>query len=136
MPSSSSASHSASNRCSCCSLATAFALLVTVATCSIARAATTQPAAGSPAPVPHGSLVERLQSLLGLVVFTFLAFGIGRLRGARTRVPTRTFVWGFILQFAFGAIVVWNRFFLVAINAAVDALLRCTAEGSKLVFGN
>jgi CNT family concentrative nucleoside transporter len=86
--------------------------------------------------VPHGTLLERSHSMLGMIVFTLLAWAIGRIMGARARVPTRTIVWGLILQFAFGAIVVWNRAFLIAINDAVDALLGFTAEGAKIVFGN
>ena len=86
--------------------------------------------------IPPGTFPERLQSLFGLAVFTLLAFGIGRLRGHRERVPVRTLIWGFVLQFAFGAIVVWNRYFLILINNAVDALLACTADGAKLVFGD
>jgi CNT family concentrative nucleoside transporter len=91
---------------------------------------------GGPPPIPHGTVGQRLHSLLGLVAFTSLAWAIGRAMGARTRVPTRTIVWGTILQFAFGAIVVWNRWFLIAINDAVDALLGFTLEGAKLVFGD
>src|SRR3954468_21968879 len=34
-----------------------------------------------PLPVPHGTLLERSQSLLGLFAFIFLAFLIGRARG-------------------------------------------------------
>jgi CNT family concentrative nucleoside transporter len=91
-------------------------------------------------PVPHSTLQQRLQSLLGLIVFTLLAFAVGLARArikraAWARIPWRTLVWGFALQFAFGAIVVYNRAFLVAINAAVDALLGFTAQGAQLVFG-
>jgi CNT family concentrative nucleoside transporter len=93
------------------------------------------PAAQVP-PVPHGTLMERAHSLLGLAVFTLLAWAIGRAMGARTRVPTRTIVWGLILQFVFGGIVVWNRAFLIAINDAVDDLLAFTLEGAHLVFGD
>src|SRR5207302_2778211 len=41
-----------------------------------------------------------------------------------------------LLQFIFGAIVVWNRAFLVLINQLVDALLGFTAQGADLVFGD
>ena len=107
-----------------------------VALLSIVLLPMTAQAAAAPDPVPHGTLAERAHSLLGLVVFAGLAWTIGRLAGARARVPTRTIVWGFALQFAFGAIVVWNRTFLVAINAAVDALLGFTREGAAVVFGD
>ena len=97
-------------------------------------AATTAPA--PPPAVPSGTLGERLHSLLGLAAFTALAWAVGRVAGARARVPARTLVWGFVLMFAFGAVVVWNRAFLIAINVAVDALLGFTREGAKVVFGN
>ncbi len=118
---------SSARRC-CCALA---ALLVLFLCPLSARAA-----GAVPPPIPHGTPGERVHSLLGLAVFGVLAWGIGRLAGARTRVPRRTILWGFILQFAFGAVVVWNRYFLIVINDAVDALLGFTAEGAKVVFGN
>ncbi len=90
----------------------------------------------APPAIPHGTVGQRFHSLMGLAVFTVLAWAIGRALGARTRVPFRTLFWGLVLQFIFGAIVVWNRSFLIAINTAVDALLGFTAEGAKLVFGN
>ena len=89
-----------------------------------------------PPAVPHGTITERLHSLLGLVFFTCLAWTIGRALGARTRIPPRTIIWGLLLQFIFGAIVVWNRTFLILINDAVDALLGFTSQGAKLVFGD
>ncbi len=89
------------------------------------------------APIPaHGTIGERAHSLLGLAVFILLAWGIGRATGAKADIPKRTVFWGIALQFVFGAIVVWNRWFLIAINAAVDALLGFTLQGAKLVFGD
>ena len=87
-------------------------------------------------PVPSSTLMERLQSLLGLVAFTLVAFAIGRARGSRSKIPLRLIVWGFALQLLFGIIVVWNRAFLIAINDLVDALLGFTHEGTLLVFGH
>ena len=87
-------------------------------------------------PVPTSTLMQRGQSLLGLIVFALIAFLIGRVRGSRARVPLRLIVWGFSLQFLFGLVVVWNRTFLIAINAAVDALLGFTHEGTLVVFGH
>src|SRR5687768_7235470 len=97
-----------------------------------ARAQTTAPA---PAPIPSGTIPERLQSLLGLVTFVFLAFLIGRLRGAR-KIPWRVVVWGVVLQFAFAAIVLFVPNLLYAVQAGVQALLDFTKEGAQLVFGN
>jgi CNT family concentrative nucleoside transporter len=91
---------------------------------------------GGPPDIPRGTIAERLHSLVGLALFTLLAWAIGRATGAKARVPTRTIVWGTILQLAFGGIVVWNRWFLKAINDAVDALLGFTRDGAKLVFGD
>jgi len=101
--------------------------------CAPAMAQTTQQIVAPP--VPHGTPVQRLQSVLGLVCFTMLAFAIGRLRGHRAMIPRRTFIWGMALQFAFGAIVVWNRTFLVIINDTIDALLGFTRAGATFVFG-
>jgi CNT family concentrative nucleoside transporter len=110
----------------------AIALLVLL----IPAFAAAQDVAPAVPPVPHGTLAERSHSMFGMIFFTVLTWLIGRACGARARVPTRTIVWGLLLQFAFGAIVVWNRTFLIAINDAVDALLGFTAEGAKIVFGN
>ena len=87
-------------------------------------------------PVPSSTFMQRMQSLLGLVVFTILAFAIGRARGSRAKIPGRLIFWGFALQLIFGFVVVWNRAFLIAINDAVDALLGFTLDGAKLVFGD
>jgi len=90
-----------------------------------------------PAPsIPPGTLLQRLQSLFGLVAILFVAFLIGRVRGYRTPIPRRTVIWGIVLQFCFGAIVVWNRAFLLIINDTIDALLGFTHQGAELVFGN
>ena len=89
----------------------------------------------NPLPIPHGTLAERAQSLLGLVIFTLLAFAIGRLRGHRTRVPARTIVWGFILQFAFGAIVLFSPTILERVQEAIQKLLDFSNEGAAMVFG-
>lgn len=91
--------------------------------------ATTAPA------VESGTLPQRLQSLLGLLVFTLLAFLIGRLRGAR-KIPWRVISWGLVLQFAFAAIVLFVPRLLPTIQDAVQALLNFTREGAKMVFGD
>jgi CNT family concentrative nucleoside transporter len=84
----------------------------------------------------HGSISQRLQCLLGLLVFMIAAFAIGRLRGERTAVPWRTLVWGVALQFVFALIVLKTPRFLEVINAAIDALLGYTRDGAHVVFGN
>src|SRR5689334_1781680 len=49
----------------------------------------------------HGTLPQRLQCALGLVVFLIIAYAIGRLRGARGPIPWRAVFWGIALQFVF-----------------------------------
>src|SRR5213078_870348 len=81
-------------------------ILATLALFSCAHFAAAATATTQPAPPPPGTLAERAQSLLGLVAFTFIAFLIGRARGAR-RVPWRVVGWGTVLEFVFGAIVLF-----------------------------
>src|SRR5690242_20501888 len=91
--------------------------------------------ATTPPPTPHGTLPERVQSVLGLVVFTIIAWVIGRVRGARARVPMRTIAWGFVLQFAFGAIVLFAPTVLEAVQLAIQKLLDFSNAGAEMVFG-
>jgi len=90
----------------------------------------------TPPAIPHGTLTERLHSLLGLVTFVFIAWGIGKLRKAKGRVRPRTLFWGIALQFIFGAIVVLSPGVLADISAAVQALLDFTAKGAAMVFND
>jgi len=83
--------------------------------------------------VPSSSIAQRSQSLLGLGVFTLIAFAVGRLRGAR-KFPWRVVIWGTVLQFAFGAIVVHSPFLLRAIQDAIQKLLDFSNEGAAMVF--
>src|SRR5688572_15110157 len=79
----------------------------------------------APAPPPEvasGTIGQRAQSALGLVAFTFLAFALGRMRGARA-IPWRVIVWGIVLQFAFAAIVLFVPRLLETVQNAVTALL-------------
>src|SRR5947208_7730769 len=91
--------------------------------------------AATPPPTPHGTLPERMQSLLGLIAFTVIAWMIGRVRGARARVPVRTLLWGFILQFAFGAVVLFAPNVLEAVQLAIQKLLDFSNAGAEMVFG-
>jgi CNT family concentrative nucleoside transporter len=92
--------------------------------------------AAGPPPIPHGTPIQRLHSLLGLMTFIGIAWGIGRLRGARTSIRPRTLFWGIALQFVFGAIVILSPGVLAEITAAVNALLGYTAKGASIVFGD
>jgi CNT family concentrative nucleoside transporter len=87
-------------------------------------------------PIPHGTLAQRSQCAFGFAVFLLLTYAFGRLTGARAKIRIRTLTWGILLQFIFGAIVVWNRAFLVAITEAVNALLGFAYQGAHIVFGD
>lgn len=91
-------------------------------------------------PALHGSILQRGQALLGLMVFILLAFGIGRLLslrgGARPPVPWRAILWGVALQFVFAMLVLWTPEVLKKITQAIDALLGFTRAGADMVFGN
>ena len=96
---------------------------------SIVSAATTQPISY------NASVGERLQSLIGLAVFTMLAFVIGRVRGAKT-IPWRVIAWGTALQFVFALIVLFTPRLLIVVQDAVQALLDYTRAGAAMVFGD
>lgn len=85
--------------------------------------------------LPGGTASQRLQCLFGLLVFFLLALLVGRLRGAR-QIPWRVVTWGLVLQFAFGAIVLFAPQFLERVQFAVDRLLQYTLDGARMVFGN
>jgi CNT family concentrative nucleoside transporter len=89
-----------------------------------------------PPPPPPGTLAQRLQCLLGLIVFLVLAFLVGRLRGSRARIPWRMVVWGVALQFIFATIVLQVPNLLEWVTNTIQALLDYTREGARLVFGN
>jgi CNT family concentrative nucleoside transporter len=85
--------------------------------------------------LPPGTLTERLQSLLGLFVFALIAFVIGRLRGSRT-IPWRLLIWGIILEFAFGGVVLYAPNLLAYVQALIQKLLDFSNAGAELIFGN
>ena len=85
---------------------------------------------------PHGTVAERLHSLLGFLVLIAIAWAVGRARGARGTLRFRLVFWGVVLQFAFGAVVVLSPGVLEKITEAVNALLGFTAKGADLVFGD
>ena len=89
----------------------------------------------APLPIPHGTIGQRFHSLCGLAVLIGIAWGIGRLRGARQRIKGRTLFWGIALQFIFGSLVILSPGVLIAITNAVNALLGFTAKGASIVFG-
>jgi CNT family concentrative nucleoside transporter len=85
--------------------------------------------------IPHGTLLERGQSLLGLVSFTVLAFLIGRIRGSKT-IPWRVVIWGTVLEICFGAIVLFAPHVLEAVQYAIQRLLDFTLVGVRMIFGS
>jgi CNT family concentrative nucleoside transporter len=91
-------------------------------------------AAVAPA-IPPGTLLERGQSLLGLLVFLVIAYAIGRLRGARG-VPWRIVLWGVALQFLFGSIVLFSPGVLLGVQFAIARLLEFSDQGVAMLFGN
>jgi CNT family concentrative nucleoside transporter len=85
--------------------------------------------------VPKGTAAERLQSLVGLVAFTIIAFLIGKIRGSKT-FPWRVVIWGTVLDFVFGAMVIFSPNVLVIVQNAIQKLLDFSNAGAQLVFGN
>jgi CNT family concentrative nucleoside transporter len=85
----------------------------------------------------RGAPAQRLQSLLGLCSFIFLAYLLGRIRNRRASpFPWRALLWGVALQFAFGALVLKVPDLLEAVNQFINALLGFTRKGAEIVFGN
>lgn len=85
-----------------------------------------------------GSWLLRGRSLLGLVVFAAVAWGVGCLRGARQRPPLRLIGWGFFIQFVFAFLVLDTtpgKLGFAAVSAGVAALLDFTSKGAGFVFG-
>jgi CNT family concentrative nucleoside transporter len=90
----------------------------------------------NPSPIPPGTLAERAQALIGLFAFISMAWAMGRMRGSRERPPIRTIVWGIILQFGFGAIVLFAPTVLSGVQLAIKHLLDFSNAGAELVFGS
>jgi len=84
--------------------------------------------------VPRGTIAERAQSAVGLIAFTIIAFLIGRIRGAK-KIPWRVVIWGTILDFVFGAMVIFSPNVLKVVQDAIQKLLDYSNEGAHMVFG-
>src|SRR5262249_27588587 len=91
--------------------------------------------AATPVAPPHATPIERLQSFVGLIAFTLLAWIIGKARGA-TKFPWRVVIWGTILAFVFVGIVLFAPRLLEAIQFAIQKLLDFTLVGVRMVFGS
>ena len=116
----------------CCALVAVLWIVLLVP--SAGAAETIHPLPMAP-PVAHATIGQRVHSLLGLFVLIGIAWGIGRLRGAKGRIRPRTLIWGVVLQFGFGALVVLVPNVLEKITEVVNALLGFTAAGASIVFG-
>lgn len=79
--------------------------------------------------------MARLVSLLGVLAFLGVAWGLSR---QRSRFPWRTVLWGLGLQISFGLLILRTDFGKAGFEVAHHAVLRliaCAMEGAKLVFG-
>ena len=83
-----------------------------------------------------GTLAQKGQSLLGLLVLTLICFAVGQIRDRANKPLLKTVVWGLALQFIFAVTVLSIPFFFEAINGGVNALLGFAEEGGKFLFGN
>ncbi len=118
------------------SAAVAHAQVPVLAVTTVGPPFTTEAAARA---AESGSWLLRGRSLLGLFVFAAVAWGVGRLRGARTTPPLRLIVWGFAIQFAFAFLVLdtsWGHVGFAAVSAGVKQLLDFTKQGAGFVFGD
>jgi len=77
----------------------------------------------------------KLQSLLGLVVFILLAWGLSTNKRA---FPWRTVIWGLVLQVVFALLILKTTFGMAVFDLAQQAVERLTGfaqQGSGSVFG-
>ena len=115
-------------------------ILLLCALCASAHAQSLSTAPAAP-PSIHGTPGQRLQSLLGLLVFLALTFALGQLRRRANRAfpRPRTILWGLALMFLFAVFVldtVSGQYFFDLMNRGVDKLLSYATEGARFVFGN
>ncbi|MDH5760284.1 MAG: NupC/NupG family nucleoside CNT transporter [Gemmatimonadota bacterium] len=90
--------------------------------------------------VPRGSLgtplIDRLRSVVGLLVLTLLAW---LLSVNRSKVPWRVVGWGLSLQLVFALFILktpMGESVFTYMNTVVVALLGFTVDGASFVFGN
>lgn len=91
---------------------------------------------GVPDGVGDTALVDRLRSVVGLVVLLGIAWALST---DRKRVPWRVVGWGLSLQLAFAIVILKTPIGAGAFDAAgavVTGLLGYTQEGASFVFGN
>jgi CNT family concentrative nucleoside transporter len=84
----------------------------------------------------RGTPVQKLISLLGLIVFTGLAWVLSV---NKRRVDWKLVGWGLALQFVFAILILmtpWGKSFFEGANDVFNALIGYTVEGAKFLFGN
>jgi concentrative nucleoside transporter, CNT family len=84
----------------------------------------------------HGTPLQKLISLLGLIVFTGLAWVLSVNKKA---VDWKLVAWGLALQFIFAILILmtpWGAAFFRGANDVFNALIGYTVEGAKFLFGN
>ena len=84
----------------------------------------------------RGTPIQKLISLLGLLVFIALAF---LLSVNKKRVDWKLVAWGLALQFIFAFIIIVvpvGRVFFEGANNVFNALIGYTVEGARFIFGN
>ena len=99
-----------------------------------------QPQATPRVSVPQGALdtplLERLRSVLGLLVLTGLAW---LMSVDRARVPWRVVAWGISLQLLFALFILKTPVgvsIFETMNVVIVALLGFTVDGARFLFGN
>ena len=77
----------------------------------------------------------RYSGLIGLIAIVFSAYLFST---KRTAIQLRVIAWGVVLQFSFAFLVLKTPFqkYFQAFSAAVNAILNCSAEGARFVFGD
>ncbi len=84
----------------------------------------------------RGTPLQKMVSLLGLLVFTGIAWVLSVNKKA---VDWKLVAWGLALQFIFAVLILmtpWGAGFFEAANDIFNALIGYTVEGAKFLFGN
>jgi CNT family concentrative nucleoside transporter len=84
----------------------------------------------------RGTPLQKAVSLLGLIVFTGLAWLLSVNKG---RVDWKLVAWGLALQFIFALLILmtpWGKGFFDGANNVFNALIGNTVEGARFLFGN
>lgn len=84
----------------------------------------------------RGTPVQKAISLLGLIVFTGIAYLLSVHKKA---VDWKLVGWGLALQFIFAILILmtpWGKSFFDGANNVFNALIGYTVEGARFIFGN